>query len=101
MKIRFFSGIHEDKSTTDTAFRVRVIDLNVMKPTKASLIAEDGFLYLLLDCENKSFISEYKFSEYETAAFIFVQVSNYIEKQKCASPPPNNEEELVTIFHQP
>jgi len=82
MKIRFFAGIDELRSPKDNRFKGRVINLDELKPQKVSLIAEDGFFYLSIQCENAAMDCEYKLSEYESALQLFIRVSDYIERNK-------------------
>lgn len=100
MKIRFFAGIDELRSPIDNRFKGRVINLDELKPQKVSLIAEDGFFYLSIQCDNTARDCEYKLSEYESALNLFLTVSNYIEQKKREIDSVDNAEDMTTVFYQ-
>lgn len=102
MKIRFFAGIHKDKAQVDTRFRVRVMDLSILKPYKVSLIADEEKFFVNIHCENSAFDCEYMFNDYEIASKMFVDVNDYIERNKrAASSSSSNADVMAAVFYQP
>lgn len=99
MKIRFFAGIDELRSPKDNKFKGRVINLDELKPQKVSLIAEDGFFYLSIQCDNTAKDCEYKLSEYESALNLFLTVSDYIERKKREADSEDNAEVMAAVFY--
>lgn len=100
MKIRFFAGIDELRSPKDNKFKGRVINLDELKPQKVSLIAEDEFFYVSIQCDNTTRDCEYKLSKYELALNLYLTVSDYIERKKREADSEDNAEVMAAVFYQ-